>query len=107
MAICALTNSSGYFQATTDVPYVCPVGKQAWIKTIVAVNEDAVGHWFEIRLNNGSVAVLISTVAQPIAAGARYSDTDQHAFYAGNQIEVIADAADLVSYFISVIEEPV
>jgi hypothetical protein len=87
-------------------PYTCPGGKQAYVKSMVAVNADAVSHWFEIRINNG-FAALVSPVAQPLAAGARYSDTDAYTLKAGDIIELIADASNHVSYFISIIEETV
>jgi hypothetical protein len=107
MAICTLTNTAGYFLVTTSYAYSCPGGKQAFIKSIVVVNNDAVGHWFEVRLNNGGSARLVTAIQQPLAAGARYSDTDGYCLATGNDIEVIADASNHVSYFISIIEESV
>jgi hypothetical protein len=97
---------------STDTPayttlYTCPVGKQAWVKSIVVANIDSVSRQFDIfRVSTGDPVVL-NDVDKTLAAGACSANVAGFALVAGDQIQGWCDVDNMCTYAISIIEQAI
>jgi hypothetical protein len=89
-----------------DVLYTCPVGKQAWVKSIVVANIDLANpHQFDIfRTVVGGTATVLNDVDQTLAAGKCSANVAGYALVAGDKLQGWADADFIATFAISIIE---
>jgi hypothetical protein len=102
-----LARGSGYLTDTgTTVLYTCPALTQAWVKSIVVVNENATtDRQFELYRNLSATPFLISDALQALASKKHQDFGVGYALLPGDTIEGWADVASEVNYAISVIEK--
>jgi hypothetical protein len=102
MAI-TLKRANGYLPNPVGVLYTCPAATQAFIKTIVVVNEDVVVREFELYAD--PAALLISATPTSLNAGAMYRDTDGHVLQAGDTLSGWSDAGSVCNYRLAIMEK--
>jgi hypothetical protein len=98
-----LKSANGYLPNPAGVLYTCPAATQAFVKTILVVNEDVVLR--EIELYVDPAALLISATPTPLNAGAMYRDTDGHVLQAGETLSGWSDAGSVCNFRLAIVEK--